>query len=207
MNTTLPPVTPPKNPRFRKFLLLFLVLLLAWIIYVAGSIISYSQIDGTTQADVAIVLGAGVRNEQPSGIFRERINHAVDLYQRGIVDAIIFTGGAGPGNQLAGSEAARDYAVELGVPLDLAYIETASTDTYENLTGAKSVMEAQGFASALIVSDPLHMYRAMSIANDLGLDAYPSPTPTSRIDSLRAILNFMTREIVSVTVYFFFPAS
>ena len=206
MNTTPLPV-PPKKSRFWKIFLVLMILLLSWSVYVAYSIFEYAQIDETTPADVVIVLGAGVRNGQPSGIFRERIDHAIDLYERGIVNSIIFTGGVGPGNQLAGSEVARQYAVEHGVPRASIFIETNSTDTRENLYEALRVMESRNFRTALIVSDPLHMYRAMSIAGDLQMTAYPSPTPTSRIDSTRAIVNFMTREIISVTVYFLFPAS
>ncbi len=206
MNTTPLPV-PPKKSRFWKIFLVLMILLLSWSVYVAYSIVAYAQIDETTPADVVIVLGAGVRNGQPSGIFRERIDHAIDLYERGIVNSIIFTGGVGPGNQLAGSEVARQYAVEHGVPRASIFIETNSTDTRENLYEALRVMESRNFRTALIVSDPLHMYRAMSIAGDLQMTAYPSPTPTSRIDSTRAIVNFMTREIISVTVYFLFPAS
>lgn len=206
MNSTLPLVVPKKS-RFWKIFLVLMILLLSWSVYVAYSIVAYAQIDGTTPADVVIVLGAGVRNGQPSGIFRERINHAIDLYERGVVNSIIFTGGVGPGNQLAGSEVARQYAVEHGVRPASIFIETNSTDTRENLAEALHVMETQGFATALIVSDPLHMYRAMAIASDLGMDAFPSPTPTSRVDSVRSTINFMAREIISVTVYFLFPAS
>jgi uncharacterized SAM-binding protein YcdF (DUF218 family) len=201
------PVPQKKRSPFRKVLLALFALVLIWCLYVAGSIYAYAQIDGTVPADVAIVLGAGVRNDQPSAIFRERITHAIDLYQSGVVDAIIFTGGMGPGNRLAGSEAARQYAIEHGIPASVIYIETVSQDTYENLIEAKNLMQIQGFDTALVVSDPLHMYRAMSITRDLEMNADPSPTPSSRIDSLRSILNFMAREIVSVTVYFIFPAS
>lgn len=207
MDTSILPVPQKKRSTLRKVLLALFALALIWCLYVAGSIYAYAQVDGTTPADVAIVLGAGVRNEQPSGIFRARIDHAIDLFERGVVDAIIFTGGVGTGNQLAGSEAARQYAIEHGIPESLIYFETVSQDTYENLAEAKSLMEARGFKTALIVSDPLHMYRAMAIARDLDMNANPSPTPFSRIDSVRAILNFIAREIVSVTVYFIFPAS
>ena len=161
MNTTPLPV-PPKKSRFWKIFLVLMILLLSWSVYVAYSIVAYAQIDETTPADVVIVLGAGVRNGQPSGIFRERIDHAIDLYERGIVNSIIFTGGVGPGNQLAGSEVARQYAVEHGVPRASIFIETNSTDTRENLYEALRVMESRNFRTALIVSDPLHMYRAIS---------------------------------------------
>lgn len=207
MNSTPLSDAPKKRSGFRKIFLILIALILTWFVYVAGSIISYSQIDETTPADVVIVLGAGIRNDRPSGVFRERINHAIDLYERGLVQAIILTGGVGPGQDVAGSEVARQYAIEHGVPPEHIFIETNSTDTRENLSEAKSLMEEQRYRTALIVSDPLHMFRAMSIAGDLQIEASPSPTPTTRIDSTRAILRFLAREIVSVTVYFLFPAS
>lgn len=205
---SIPQPTPQtKKPQVRSLVFLLLAALAIWCLAIASQIYLFSKIDATTQADVAIVLGAGVRNGQPSGIFRERINHAIDLYERGLVRSIIFTGGVGRGSQVAASEAALQYAIEQGISPTVIYYETTSTDTRENLAEALRLMQNQGFTTALIVSDPLHMYRAMSIARDLQMAAYPSPTPTSRIDSTSAIVNFMTREIISVTVYFLFPAS
>ena len=207
MDQTPQPGIRPKKSLFRKIVYLLFAALAFWSLYIAGQIYSFSKTDETKLADVAIVLGAGIRNDRPSGVFRERIKHAIDLYQRGLVEAIILTGGVGPGNDVAGSEVARQYAIEHGMPLEHIFIETTSTDTLENLTEAKHLMASQSFQTALIVSDPLHMYRAMVIAGDLDMNANPSPTPTSRIDSIRAALNFLAREVVSVTVYFLFPTS
>jgi uncharacterized SAM-binding protein YcdF (DUF218 family) len=207
MISTPQPSQPPKKSPFLRIFLVLLGLFIVWSLYIGSQIYSFSKVDETARADVAIVLGAGIRNDRPSGVFRERINHAIDLYERRLVDAIILTGGVGPGNDLAGSEAARLYAIENGIPDERIYIETSSTDTVENLTEAKELMETQNLQTALVVSDPLHMYRAMSIADDLRIEASASPTPTSRIDSTRAVLNFLVREIASVTVYFLFPAS
>ena len=52
-----------------------------------------------------------------------------------------------------------------------------------------------GFKDALIVSDPLHMKRAMRMAADYGITAYSSPTPTTRFVSLRSKLPFLAREV------------
>ena len=41
-------------------------------------------------------------------------------------------------------------------------------------------MRKNGLKTVIIVSDPYHMARAMAMAEDLGIRAYPSPTPTSR---------------------------
>ncbi len=47
---------------------------------------------------------------------------------------------------------------------------------------------------AIIVSDSLHMKRAMLLAEDAGINAYSSPTPTSRYVSLRTKIPFLARE-------------
>jgi len=48
----------------------------------------------------------------------------------------------------------------------------------------------------LIVSDPMHMKRAMTMASDVGLDAHPSPTPTTKYKSLQAQMTELARETV-----------
>jgi uncharacterized SAM-binding protein YcdF (DUF218 family) len=53
----------------------------------------------------------------------------------------------------------------------------------------------------LIVSDPLHMRRAMTMARDFGLNAYPSPTPTSRYISLSSRLDFLWGEVRYYAAY------
>jgi uncharacterized SAM-binding protein YcdF (DUF218 family) len=171
-------------------------------VLVALNIYNYAQRDETAPADVAIVLGAGTRRETPSPVFRERIDHAINLYRSGVVRAIILTGGVGNGRTVADSEIARDYALEEGVPTEAIYIETSSETTLQNLQEAREIMQGQGFESALVVSDPLHLYRALAMAGDLGLDAHPSPTPTSRINSWWA--NLLVREVPLVMQYSLF---
>ena len=60
------------------------------------------------------------------------------------------------------------------------------------------MMQKNGLKSAIIVSDPLHMKRAMMMAAGLGIDAVSSPTPTTRYRSLQTKLGFLVREL-----YFF----
>ena len=166
-------------------------------IYVLGtalSIVSFSEKDETRQADAAVVLGASVYDNSPSPVFCERINHAVDLYNDGYVNAIIMTGGVGEGNIRSEADIACEYAVQQGVPADVIFEEEDSSITAENLEMAKRVMSEQGIDTALIVSDPLHMKRAMMYADDLGMKAYSSPTPTSLYRSWKTKLPFLFRE-------------
>ncbi len=162
----------------------------------AGAIVRYADERDSGPADGAVVLGAAVWGDQPSPVFQERINHAIDLYAEGRVEWLIFTGGVGVGqpHEPAEGEVARFYALERGVPEEAILFETTSHTTAENLRGARRLAEAHGLERLLIVSDPLHMKRAVTIARDLGLDAHPSSTPTTRYRSFGPRARFLLRE-------------
>jgi uncharacterized SAM-binding protein YcdF (DUF218 family) len=177
------------------------VLLSLTFLLLAVWVYAYSFVVYPSSSDVAIVLGAAAWGDRPSPVFEERIEHAIGLYRTGSVQAIVFTGGVGEGDQLAESEVAKRYAIRHGVPEERIYIETRSRITYENLAGAKEVLEQQGYTSALIVSDPLHMRRAVTMARGLGIDANPSPTPTSRYKTWRSKAGFLMRETCFFATY------
>jgi uncharacterized SAM-binding protein YcdF (DUF218 family) len=179
---------------WKKAAAFLLAAILIYTLVTALSIISFSEKDDTRQADAAVVLGASVYDNSPSPVFCERINHAVDLYNGGYVKAVIMTGGVGEGNIRSEADIAREYAEQQGVPAEVIFKEEESTITAENLENARRVMCEQGFDTALIVSDPLHMKRAMLYADDLGMKAYSSPTPTSLYRSWKTRLPFLFRE-------------
>lgn len=163
--------------------LLFSLLLLcscsSWS-YLVYSINAYAQLDETRPADAAVVLGAGVVRGRPSTVFRERINHGVNLYHEGYVDYLIFTGGIGTRDQQSEAAVARAYAIAQGVPAEAILIEEASTNTVENLRHAREIAQTNRLQTFLIVSTPFHMKRAIKIAHDLDMEAYTSPTRTIR---------------------------
>lgn len=156
------------------------------VVLIALRIYTFGNNGSDIKCDAAIVLGAAVWSDEVSPVFRERINHAIDLYRTGKVDKIIFTGGQGNRDELTEAEAARDYAVENGIPEKDILIEQTSHTTYENVVNAKQLADANGLKKVLIVSDPMHMRRAIAMARDIGLDAYPSPTTTTRYRSWRS---------------------
>ena len=170
-------------------------------IALAIDIYAFSFTTDSMPAAAAIVLGAAVWDDQPSPVFAERINHAINLYKNGQVEFIIFTGGVGDGGQRAESLVAANYAIANGVAASDTFCETNSRITLENLQGAQAIVEQQGLGRVLIVSDPLHMRRAIIMAQDLGLDAHSSPTPTTRYISWPNKLEFLLREVYFYGTY------
>lgn len=187
--------------RWWRVLLILIGLLVLWLLALAIDIATYATLHDNGPADAAIVLGAAVWDDQPSPVFEERIKHAIELYQTGRVKAIIFTGGMGQGDSIAEAIAASRYAIERGASSRAVFCETASHFTHENLLGAKAIVEQQHFDRVLIVSDPLHMRRAMSMARDFGLNAYSAPTPTSRYCSAASQVGFLGSETGYYALY------
>ena len=162
--------------------------LLAWRIY------SFGNTSSNERADAAVVLGAAVWTTNVSPVFRERINHAINLYRAGRVRKLIFTGGQGNPGEPTESAAARDYALQSGIPASDILIEEKSHTTYENIIYAKQIADKHGIKKVLIVSDPLHMKRAMAMATDAGLAAEPSPTPSTRYQGVKSQLGLLAHE-------------
>ena len=151
----------------------------------------YKDTDDTQQADVIIVLGAGCFSDEPSPVFRERINHGIGLYKNGYAPYLLFTGKE---NEVSEAQIAKNYAISQGVPESAIILEDRATNTEENMRFSKQIMDERGFATALLVSDGLHMKRAMLIANDYGITAYPSPTPTTMYKTFHTQFPFALRE-------------
>jgi uncharacterized SAM-binding protein YcdF (DUF218 family) len=190
-----------RMPPARILALAAAALLPAWLIVTSARIASAASEDAKGSADVAIILGAATSRDGPSPVFEERIRHGIALYQAGTVNAVLFTGGRGDGAPASEAAVARAYAIRAGIPASAILVEEKSQTTQQNLAEARAVMRRNGVRSALIVSDPLHMKRAMRMATDLGIAAEPAPTPTSRYRGIGARGAFLARETVFYTLY------
>lgn len=184
-----------------KKLIIIVALVICYVFSNAVSIYIYSFKDDARNADVAIVLGASTYNGHPSPVYQERINHAVDLYNKHLVKKIIMTGGYGKGNPVSDAYNAKLYAISQGVSEDDILTEDQSTVTLENLINAKKIMDVEHYKTALIVSDPLHMKRAMLQAKDAGITAYTSPTQSSRYRTRDTKFKFLKREVTNYIGY------
>lgn len=153
------------------------------------------------EADVALVLGASVWSDAPSPVFQARIDHALDLYHSGRADRVLFTGGSRSDTVRTESSVARDYALAAGIPPEDIDMEERSLTTAQNLACIQPILRQLEAESVVLVSDPLHLWRARWMAEDLGISVSISPTPTSRYQSLGARSRFLARETYFSFVY------
>jgi uncharacterized SAM-binding protein YcdF (DUF218 family) len=187
-----------RPPRRLRWLLRLLLLLALWLGGVAAWIVYVGSRDQAATADAIVVLGAAAYDTRPSPVFTERIRHGIDLYERGYAPTLVFTGGYGNGARFSESQVARTFALRAGVPDEAILIETLSRTTRQNLSRSRDLLSERGLQRVIVVSDPLHMARALRLCRELGIDALGSPTPSSRFRTFRTQWRFLARE-----VYFF----
>src|SRR5450759_80416 len=144
-------------------LLALLSLALLAFLSVAWLIVSYGNHSYDAHADAAMVLGAAAWGKKPSPVYRERIKEAIALYESGRVHYLVFTGGTPVAGYPAEGSVGREFAIEHGVPATAILVETTSRTTWQNLANAKELIKSAGIDSVLLVSDPLHMRRAMAL--------------------------------------------
>lgn len=178
------------------------ILTVLWLSFIGASIWNFGKTIENPSAEFAIVLGAAVYNDAPSPVFKERINYAISLYKSGKVKKLIFTGGFGKGAKFSESEVAAKLAASQGIAPKDILIEEKSRTTHQNLLEAKEILDAENFKSTVLISDPLHLYRATKMANDLGIDALPAPTPTTKYKTLKSKVPFLLREIYFIHHYY-----
>ncbi|WP_202708847.1 YdcF family protein [Sporosalibacterium faouarense] len=185
----------------KRLIIIAMVIIISYVTYISFDIYQYGNIDEAMKADAAIVLGAATWGSKPSPVFEERIKHGIWLYENGYVNKLIFTGAKGEGSNFSEAEVAKNYAIDESVPNEDIFIEEKSTITQENLFYASKIVKNNDFSRVIIVSDPLHMKRAMLMAIDYGLNAHSSPTPTTKIKSIKNKLSFLGREVILLIGY------
>ena len=118
--------------------------------------------------DCIIVLGAGVWKNKPSPMLQDRLNTAIDLYNSEVATKIIMSGDHGT-KYYDEVNTMKNYAKDKGVLSSNIFMDHAGFSTYDSMYRAKDIFKAK---KIVIVTQKYHMYRAIYVAEQLGLEAY-----------------------------------
>ncbi len=163
---------------FLRGLLLLIVLTMLAFAFLAWQVDRLGQQDHAQPSDVIVVLGARVNADgSPGSDLTSRTYRAVDLWQAGYAPYIICTGGF-KNEQLSAAAVCKRFAVGLGVPAERISLADGSTNTVEDALVSAEVMAVNGWRSAILVSHPLHLFRARWLFRRAGVEAVTSPTST-----------------------------
>ena len=166
----------------KKFIKCCLVLLMIFLVTIFGinfivlnssheQIKSEEEITNIEDIDCILVLGAGIWGDEPSPMLKDRLDKAIFLYDHQISSKIVMSGDHGT-QEYDEVNVMKDYAKEKNIPSEDIFMDHAGFSTYDSLYRIKEVFEAQ---KIVIVTQKYHLYRALYIAQQLGIDAYGVP--------------------------------
>lgn len=159
---------------FLSFLLLMLLLLLFVNLLIYGSVKNrILDVDNAAALegsfDCILVLGAGVKADgTPSSMLEDRLEISIELYFADASDRLLMSGDHMQ-SDYDEVGAMKRHATDAGVPSNAVFLDHAGLSTYESMWRAK---ELYGAENVLIVTQEYHLYRALYVAQELGMNAY-----------------------------------
>ncbi len=186
---------------WKKSLLYVLLFAFVYVAVVYVDIVRQSGKDESRRADAIVVFGAAEYVGRPSPVFKARLDHAAELYHRGLASIVITTGGAGADPKFSEGAVGRDYLQSLGIPESHLIAETQSVDTAESARRVSTIMHANGMNTCLAVSDGYHIFRIKHMLAREGVVAYGSPRPNSKPQSFGKRNEAVLHEIASYTLW------
>ena len=141
---------------------------LGFLLYTSTQIMREAGVDEEHPADAIVVFGAAEYVGSPSPVYRARLDHAYNLFERGLAPVIITTGGAGNDPHFSEGQVGRDYLESRGVPDGNLIAETQGGDTDESAQRVAVILRANDMHSCLLVSDAYHLFRAKQMMQAAG---------------------------------------
>jgi uncharacterized SAM-binding protein YcdF (DUF218 family) len=131
-------------------------------------------------ADAIVVFGAAEYAGHPSPVFRARLDHAYDLFERGAAPVVITTGGAAADPTFSEGGVGHDYLMHRGIPEAKLIAETQGSDTASSAERVAVIMRTNRMRSCVAVSDAYHVFRIRKLLEHEGVQVYVAPRPDSR---------------------------
>ena len=184
-----------------KILLIVLLVAIGYVSAVYLRIVRQSGKDESRNADAIVVFGAAEYVGRPSPVFKARLDHAAELYRKGLAPIVITTGGAGADPKFSEGEVGKHYLESLGIPDDHVIAETQSTDTAESARRVSAIMHTNHMNTCVAVSDGYHIFRIKQMLAREGVTAFGAPRPNSKPQSFSKRNEAVLHEIASYTLW------
>ena len=177
------------------------VVFVAVFAVLASDIIHDSHQQQLHRADAIVVFGAAEYDGRPSPVYRARLDHANDLFRKGLAPVVITTGGAGADPKFSEGGVGHDYLMHRGVPESALIAETHASDTAESAERVAVIMRTNHMASCVAVSDPYHVFRIRKMLEHEGLQVYVAPRLDAKPKSALQRAIAITKECASYLLW------
>lgn len=152
-------------------------LIIAWVIsfvMIEGLIVFSPKSEENAKVDYLIILGGGLKGEQPSLALLERLEKGVAYLNKNPDILVVVSGGQGLGETITEAEAMKRYLIEQGIEADRIIKEETSTSTMENFKNTKEILNKDNDEKVkiLIITNDFHMFRSKILAGRNGFVSY-----------------------------------
>lgn len=141
------------------------------ILNTTSNIIIKEEYQQLKDVDYILILGASVRRERPSPMLEDRLKKAIELYNINTQNKILVTGDHTK-EDYDEVTIMKNYLLENNIPEEKIIMDPAGVSTYDSIFRVQKQLKAK---KIIIVSQKYHLYRALYIANSLGIEAYGVP--------------------------------
>jgi uncharacterized SAM-binding protein YcdF (DUF218 family) len=153
------------------------------------------------KSDVIVVLGAAQFNGRPSSTLRARLVEAERIFSLGYAPVIITVGAGAPGDRTTEAASSKAWLSSHGISARAVMAIPKGRDTLVSTQSYIAEMKRRHLHSVIIVTDPYHCLRAMTMAKDLGAKSSCSPVRTGAKSLAHADLHYLIRETGAYLAY------
>ncbi len=185
----------------RRVIAAVLLIVIAVPLYAVGVTWQAANNTLTREGDVIVVLGAAQLNGRPGDVLEARLTEAKRIYKLGLAPHIITVGAGAPGDRTTEAASGKYWLTNNGVKSKNVTSLEVGRDTWVETQNYVKFMKLKKMEDVIIVTDPFHCRRAMTMANDLGVVATCSPVKTGPNALANSGRRYLAREAGAYLAY------
>ena len=155
----------------------------------------------TRNGDVIVILGAAQLDGRPGEVLEARLTEAKRIYELGLASKIITVGAGAPGDRTTEAAAGKFWLMSNGIKsINITSLEVGR-DTWVSTENYVKFMQIKDMKDVIIVTDPFHCRRSMTMANDLGVVSSCSPVKSGPNSLENSGIRYLIREAGAYLAY------
>lgn len=184
-----------------KFLTFILIVALAIPTIALARIWYVANNETIRKADAIVVMGAAQLDGRPGSVLEARLREAIRIHEKDFAERVFTLGEGAPGDRFTEAGAAREWLARNGIAWKELTAIKIGKDSFTSIEALANNIDKQKYQSIIIVTDPYHCLRSITIARDFGFDATCSPVRSGIASLDRVGFRYLLRETGAYLAY------
>lgn len=186
---------------FFKFLTFLLVLALAIPTFALARVWYSANNETIRKADAIVLMGAAQLDGKPGQVLEARLKEVLRIYEKDFADQVFTLGEGAPGDRFTEAGTSREWLARNGLGWKSVTAIKIGRDSYRSIEALAKNIDKDKYKSIIIVTDPYHCFRSVTMARDFGFDATCSPVRTGIASLDKAGFRYLLRETGAYLAY------